>query len=110
MLLGARAKKQNGSLKVETCQQALAELSKVLNGNIQAQSTTLQALFTKVEILLTLGEPKDAIVALERIMEIDKQGLGNKQRLEQYLDEMKKAMNMGNDDEAERILHIIESI
>lgn len=112
MLHGARAKKQNGSLKVETCQQALAELSKVLNGNmnIQTQSTTLQALFTKVEILLTLGKAGEAIATLEHIMEIDKEGVGNRKRVEQYLDEMKKAMDIGNDDEAERILHIIESI
>jgi tetratricopeptide (TPR) repeat protein len=118
MLLGARAKTQkNGSsLKLETCQQALAELSKVLNNdntcmNQQTtQSTTQQALFTKVEILLTLGEPKEAIAVLEIIMEVDKEGLKNRKRLEQYLDEMKKAMDVGNDGETERILHIIESI
>jgi len=110
MLLCARAKKQDRRLKIKTCQQAQEELSKVLDGNIQTESATLQAIFARVEILLTLGESKEAITALGYIIEIDKIGFKVKQRMKQFLDRMKEAMDVGNDGEIEGILRIIDII
>lgn len=110
MLLCARAKNQDRPLKIKTCQQAQEELSKVLDGNIETESATIRAIFARVEVLLTLGESKEAIKTLGYIIEIDKIGFKVKQRMNKFLDRMKDAMDIGNDAQVEGILQIIDMI
>lgn len=85
---------------------ALAEVNKVISSN----GKNLQAMFTKVEILLAMGRPDDALKTLEHIVDIDSEGRRNVEKIDDVLNEVSVAKAEGRLDDAERLLDQAEAL
>ena len=85
---------------------ALAELDKVF----LIENDNLQALFTKRYVLSTMDEPQLAVEVFEKLIKILQGNQENADRINDCLDQVRIAKDVGDDDEAERLIMIAEEI
>jgi tetratricopeptide (TPR) repeat protein len=100
-LYTARARKlqENDPERSKYFELALAEVDKLLLAN----EHDLGALGLKGQILQQYA-PADAIKVYERTLELDREGSANLEKLEAMEDQVKVAMDAGDDDEADRLM------
>jgi tetratricopeptide (TPR) repeat protein len=80
------------------------DLSRVL----EADPNDMQAMFTKVELLLLQKDFDQAIQVIQKRMELDKEGRENSKIMTEKLDRAKMAMDEGREEEADQIMEEIE--
>jgi tetratricopeptide (TPR) repeat protein len=84
---------------------ALAEVDKVL----QLNANDLGALFVKGQILREVA-PLQAVQVFQTAIDLDRQGATKRAQIDATLDAVKRAMDAGDEDEAERLLEPLEEL
>lgn len=91
---------------------ALAELGRIhmTGANRQDSSKTIQTLFTKAQVLQQLERPAEALLALEELEAVHRQGHENAAKITSLLNSLQALENQGRNSEADRVARQLEEM